>query len=250
MTKIRTRSPSHPAVDLREALDLVARLHRSDKRHEVEREVAAQNLGYSGLNGRAMSILASLSQYGLIEKVGDGRVRVSELAVKILYPTDERDKRSNLQHAALAPKLFQELHDRYGGGLPSDGNLVSVLVRDGFQESAATNVVRVLRSTFEFVRLDTEEEEAARAPSVEDGVVEVVEGNENQSHGPAPIVPESRSSTESIRPAERDVRQDVFTVEEGEVVMSWPVVLSVESCEDIEDWLNLLLRKMKRGAKR
>jgi hypothetical protein len=44
-----------------------------------------------------------------------------------------------------------------------------------------------------------------------------------------------------------NMRQDVFSVEEGEVVLSWPVSLSQESIEEVKDWLKILERKIARS---
>ena len=41
--------------------------------------------------------------------------------------------------------------------------------------------------------------------------------------------------------------QDVFTLEEGEVVLLWPNRLSQESFEDFKGWIELVLRKAKRA---
>jgi hypothetical protein len=44
------------------------------------------------------------------------------------------------------------------------------------------------------------------------------------------------------------IKQDVFTVQEGHVLLQWPASLSKESVEDIDDWLKLIVRKAKRAA--
>jgi hypothetical protein len=42
-------------------------------------------------------------------------------------------------------------------------------------------------------------------------------------------------------------KQDVFTLDEGSVVLQWPSSMSAESYEDFEGWLQLVLRKVKRS---
>jgi hypothetical protein len=42
------------------------------------------------------------------------------------------------------------------------------------------------------------------------------------------------------------MKEDVFTLDEGEVVLQWPERLSKESFEDLETWMGLQLRKIKR----
>lgn len=45
------------------------------------------------------------------------------------------------------------------------------------------------------------------------------------------------------------VRQDVFSITEGDVVLSWPASLSLESIEEIKDWLKIAERKIARSEK-
>jgi hypothetical protein len=45
------------------------------------------------------------------------------------------------------------------------------------------------------------------------------------------------------------VRQDVFSLAEGEVVLSWPAELSADSIADLKDWLKIVERKITRSEK-
>jgi hypothetical protein len=45
------------------------------------------------------------------------------------------------------------------------------------------------------------------------------------------------------------VRQDVFSLTEGEVVLNWPTPLSQESITEFTDWLELVKRKVVRATK-
>jgi hypothetical protein len=47
---------------------------------------------------------------------------------------------------------------------------------------------------------------------------------------------------------ETSMRQDVFSLAEGQVTIQWPSVLSKESFEDIADWLKILERKIGRSV--
>ena len=44
------------------------------------------------------------------------------------------------------------------------------------------------------------------------------------------------------------MRQDVFSLAEGEAIIHWPTPLSDDSIKDLEDWLELVKRKIKRSA--
>jgi len=44
------------------------------------------------------------------------------------------------------------------------------------------------------------------------------------------------------------MRQDVFSLAEGEVVMRWPTPLSQDSIDEIKDWLKIVERKISRST--
>ncbi len=44
------------------------------------------------------------------------------------------------------------------------------------------------------------------------------------------------------------MKEDVFTLEEGDAVFQWPERLSQESYDDLEAWAKLILRKIKRSV--
>ena len=46
----------------------------------------------------------------------------------------------------------------------------------------------------------------------------------------------------------REVKQDVFTLDEGEVVVQRPANLSTESFEDLSAWWEIMLRKIRRSV--
>jgi hypothetical protein len=45
------------------------------------------------------------------------------------------------------------------------------------------------------------------------------------------------------------MRQDVFSVTEGDVVLSWPTPLSLESIQEVQDWLKIAERKIIRSER-
>ena len=45
------------------------------------------------------------------------------------------------------------------------------------------------------------------------------------------------------------MRQDVFSVTEGDVVLSWPASLTADSIQEIKDWLKIAERKIIRSGK-
>ncbi len=151
MTK-RVRSPSYPSLPLPEAVELVRKIHEASRTNVVEREAAVKDMGYSGLTGRSGKLLATLTQYGLVEKAGKGGVRVTSLAVDILHPQNEGDQVRALREAAFQPELYAALRERFPDGVPSENALRSHLMRAGFATAAIPPTVNSFLETCRFLQ--------------------------------------------------------------------------------------------------
>lgn len=153
----KTRSPRSPSMSLQDAIERIKMVYEKEHTHNAEREVIARDLGYAGLNGASAAAIASLRQYGLLERSGDA-MRVSDDATTILeLPVGEPERVSALQRVAFAPQLFAELNDQFGSKLPSDENLRLYLVKRGFNSRAASNLIRTYRETLSLVKSEGEE---------------------------------------------------------------------------------------------
>jgi hypothetical protein len=58
-----------------------------------------------------------------------------------------------------------------------------------------------------------------------------------------------QSSHEPIQ-QRADMKQDTFTLDEGQVILRWPSQMSAESYEYFKDWLDLITRKAKRASEK
>jgi hypothetical protein len=147
----KTRSPNYPAASLSDAIARTETIYRTEHRHPAAREVIARDLGYSGLNGASLPMLAALIHYGLLEKAGDG-LRVSDDAVTVIEaPNDSAERAQVIRKLAFAPKLFEELGEAFGEQLPSDENLRLWLIRRDYNQNAVDKIIRVYRETLELV---------------------------------------------------------------------------------------------------
>ena len=50
----------------------------------------------------------------------------------------------------------------------------------------------------------------------------------------------------AIPPKPPEMREDVFSLTEGDIILQWPTAISPESYADMKDWLDLVLRKIER----
>ena len=285
--KKRHRSPNYPTVGLREAVDRLKKFMKEDGRAGATPEIAARHIGFATAHGLAYSVLSALKKFDLVADK-DGRVVPTQRAIEItsLPETDERRARA-IKQAALLPQIYAELIEQYRTtGLPSDETLEGELVAyKSFNPNAVKEFIKGFRETLEFaglsdlsvLGLETEAEgKVNKKPQIgdwvqwehngilglpkskklvrfsEDGQFGFVDGS-NTGLPVAEIIP--ADPPEFVPPfggkgheQGAKMRQDVFSLAEGEAVIHWPTPLSADSIQDLRDWLKLVERKIMRSA--
>lgn len=166
LTPKRTRSPNYPAIDLPAAIERASIVYNKEGRSVVPDDAVLENWGYKARSGTALSSLAALKHFGLLEGVGKGTVRLSDLAMTILLHDIGSTERSDaIVDAAVLPALHREIIDKYPTGLPSDANLRVYLVRDRtFSDSGANDLIREIRATFEYAGITFEDKTELGGP--------------------------------------------------------------------------------------
>lgn len=237
----RVRSPNYPAISLPEAIERVRKVYEKEHTHKADPEVVAKALGYSGLNGASASVMSALKKYGLLEEVGKD-LKVSHQALTILVdPKDSLDRANLIRLAAFSPALFSELRAQYGDSVPSDENLRSYLLKRGFAQSSIDAPIRSYRETISFV---------ADLPEEVDTILAECDPIPEQTIQVAPDIGRSQRAESSFSAGGASTsgsRRDVFTLDEGVVVLEWPEKMSAESYEDFQSWVEIQLRKIKRS---
>jgi hypothetical protein len=147
----RKKSPRAPSIALDEAIERALRVYDKEKRHPAPTEVVAQDMGYkSANNGSALSVLASLRYYGLLERPEDGMLAVAKDVENYQYAPDDSIRHGLLQKWLRAPTVFDDLLAKYPGEFPSDKTLRFDLINSGFSPVAAESVIAVFRRSAEF----------------------------------------------------------------------------------------------------
>ena len=146
----RVRSPDYPNISLVAALDRIRKVHAVEGTNEMSRESLVQMLGYAGLSGPSGKLLSSLAKYGLITKTGIGEVKVSELAMDIMYGEPDR-KNVALIEAMNSPILFAEINQKWPDRPPAEQTLRSFLARKGFSIKVLNRVISAYRDTMNLV---------------------------------------------------------------------------------------------------
>ncbi|ESY84713.1 MULTISPECIES: hypothetical protein [unclassified Mesorhizobium] len=220
----RVRSPNYPALSLPAALDRVRTLQGLEGKNAVPREVIAKHLGFGGLNGASATVLSALAKYGLLEAVGDGEAKVSELALTILFPHDPNEKQEAIEKAAFRPVLFAKLREKWPDRAPTEESLRSYLVREGFSSSAAEQVIQFYRETLEIaVPKQTAHDSSSATPTHE----------EKMTPAQAPAAPTPQVT--SLPPA---AHGRPFTIAFDGMVLSGTI--SIRSSRDIDRLMKVL----------
>ena len=147
----RKKSPRAPTLPLGEAIERVIKIYDRERLHQAPADVAAQALGYkSANNGSALSILASLRYFGLVERPKDGFLCVNKNVEAYKFAPDENLKRSLILGFLKTPPLYNELLERYAAGLPSDANLRFELIQKGFSPQSSEPILTAFKESVEF----------------------------------------------------------------------------------------------------
>ena len=152
----KTRSPAYPVIGLKDAIEKVQAIYNKDYQNPIPRGVAAEHMGYNGLNGKSLGVLSALIKYGLLEGRGDN-TRVTDLAVQIIaHPPGISERAEALRRAANQPELFQEIEARFPNSKASDQAIKSYLLTQKFIPAAAETALRAYRETNQLIATEAQ----------------------------------------------------------------------------------------------
>lgn len=208
----------------------------------------------------------------------------------VLDPRPVSEERTaGLQTAALTPKIYKELWELWGQSLPSPGNIQFHLLTRGFNKGTVDKFIEGYKKTLGFAGLledgnilvgDEKEhvqvgdyvqwtlqdadlfEEPRRVRELSpDGTFVFVDDHETGIPIEQVVRCDVPSGEKEQGDAERTIatkrlspkpgmNNEVFALDAGEVVLQWPSKLSLEDFEDLEAWLQIILRKAKRASEK
>jgi hypothetical protein len=291
------RSPAYPFISLSKAIERAKTFYDANKRHSAHVSAAIKTWGFADKSSGGQQTIGALKHYGLlVDESGSGddrKVKLTALAFRILLDLvpDSPERATAIREAALTPKLFNELFQKWGVDLPGDDTIGTYLLRDKeFNSDAISIVIRVYKDTLEFAKLgepDTmsgtvadKRDEAVKVGDyvqwtsqgmdrfetpvrvtgiTDDGEFAQVEGSTTglpmeqlqkvdppSNQPPAPPVPPAPPAPPAPPKLMLGVAREVSSFTEGEAVLQWPATMSPESVLELEDWLELVVKKMKR----
>ena len=237
----RMRSPNYPSTSLKEAIDLAAKIFSSERTNPVDRAVAAQAMGYSGISGRSGKVLSNLLQYGLLEKAGKNEVRVTVRARDILHPDAPESRDAALRAAASEPDLFQRINERFPDGRPSAAALRSYFVREDFTDAAIPKAIRAYLETRDFLEgADVTDgdlaEPDAYMESQENQVI--ISEIKAQSSGRSKNAPKSVSDKYASAGVVKTVSGPDFRWADGKIWLMGGVVATKKQADDMIAFVN------------
>ena len=158
----KTRSPAYPLIDLEKAIDCAKKLYDHAKLHEVNKAAVGESWKMSHLSGTFLGYVAALKTFGLVASSGAKEQLKYKLTKDseriILDQTNSPEKKEAIQRAAMAPKIYQELWEKFGkDGV--DGSVEAsvlsnylILDRPGprYNPTAAKLVIKHYKSTLAF----------------------------------------------------------------------------------------------------
>lgn len=148
---LRRRSPSAPSMALDEALERAVKVYEKEQRHPAPTDVVAQNMGYKSANsGAALRTIAVLTNYGLLERAGSGKLAVSADIESYHYSPSPELKQELLIGWLKSPAIFERLLIKYKTSLPSDSTIRYDLIQEGFKPGTAEAVLRSFKRSVEF----------------------------------------------------------------------------------------------------
>lgn len=200
-TAIRKRSPRFPGHSLEETLSYARRIYDAVHRSAIDSSTAFEVMGFAGKSGSSATALGSVRQYDLVEGFAEN-TRISDLALQIFEPASVSERDRALRKAAFAPKVFEEILERFAGKIPSvDEPIRAYLIRDlGFSKGGAEECIGSLRRTIAYLPEETAEDEAINSTTPSATAVE--HSKELPASQPAPA--EFGSATQLRFPLSRE----------------------------------------------
>lgn len=217
----KVRSPAYPVMDLEKAIGYANRLYSHAKLHETSRQTVADAWKISPSSGGFLGYSAALKHFGLMTSSGakeNQRYALTKDAERIILDlTDSPEKREAIQRAALAPKIYSELWDKFAvdgidGGV-EESALRNYLVFDRpgpkYTPDAAPLVIRHYRSTMTFANFQAGNR--TPDPSETDPPSEAATGVQQPSAEGAP----GADADDRVLPGERELVRGTFAPDGG-----------------------------------
>lgn len=151
--KSRHRSPNYPSMGLRTAVGKIQLLYKAGGLAPLMKVTALQEIGFSKTDGNAARAISALRSFGLVEEVGEDRIKLTQRGVDIVARQEGDPRRAAaLRVAGSGPQIYNELLTEYAStGIPPDAPLKSELIAaKRFNPNSVDGFLQDFRDTLEF----------------------------------------------------------------------------------------------------
>jgi hypothetical protein len=152
----RHRSPSWPFIPLAKALERVREFYRVHRDKASASSAANVSWSMKPKSGAGGQTIATLRQYGLMQEADASGVQLTEAALRIVRDTRESspERDSLIREAAIKPRIFTEMWEKWGKDIPADAAVEFYLVQErGYSEEAAKGILANYKATIRFAKL-------------------------------------------------------------------------------------------------
>lgn len=242
--KAHARSVSYPSIALPTAIERAKQFWDAAGKHNVPVVFAITCWGYSLKSSGGKLTLAALLNFGLLEDSGSNdkrHVKLTERAIRIILAPDATSRIQTIKEAAVMPKIYTDLLSKWEADkLPSDQTITYYLINEkNFNRNTVSTFIKNFRETIAFANLSSSD----TIPPSDEQIIEKDDGlggdNMVNSINIDPII--------TPPPPLIGMKQDTFSLDEGQVILKWPSKMKAESFEDFKAWLELQLRKIARS---
>ncbi|QDK40567.1 hypothetical protein DOM21_03685 [Bacteriovorax stolpii] len=105
--------PKYPRHDVEKALRIPEGILKQNAGKECSEADAAKYIGMKYNKGPFSVEISSCKKYGFIESSASGKIRITELAKKILRPQSDNDRISGLREAILKAPEISDIYNHY-----------------------------------------------------------------------------------------------------------------------------------------
>jgi hypothetical protein len=253
---IRDRSPSFPFISLPAAIDRLQKFESKFGRHATPVDKVGLAWGMKEKSSQAFQTLAAIKSFGLIDYKGAADERVAMLTDdgrNYLRAQQDSTKAEILNACALRPKIIRLFWDKWGADRPIDPICLDELIlKFKFTESAAKTFLRVYDATVAYVGNRSDDKIDPHDPDSDDAgdsdeAGDIPLGSTMNTQVNQATIPKPANAQHQAQP-QQQMKQENCTLTYGSAVLQWPEQMSEEDYEDFKDWVELVLRKIKRAV--
>jgi hypothetical protein len=151
--KSRHRSPNYPSFGLRAAVEKIQSLYKAGGLAPLMKITALKQMGLNKDDANAARHVAALKSFGLIEELGNDRLKLTQRGVDIVARQEGEPQRSAALRAAVnGPQVYRALLTEYAAsGIPPDAALKSELIAvKRFNPNVVDDFIKDFRDTLDF----------------------------------------------------------------------------------------------------